>query len=91
MPCPVSHISITTHLTVGPDVPVTSHMTMIPALQDVWDYAQRMNDTQRQEVALIPDMQLRNFVIRSSTPPSLLMETVYNNTMERVPYEQARA
>ena len=50
----------------------------------------RMNDTQRQEVALIPDTMLRNFVIKSSTPPSPLMETVYNKTMERVPYEQVR-
>ena len=57
--------------------------------QDIWDYAQRMNDTQRQEVALIPDTSLRNFVIKSSTPPTLLMETTYNNTMKRVPYEQA--
>jgi len=58
-------------------------------LEDIWDYAQRMNDTQRQEVALIPDTDLRNFIIASSSPPSLLMEKVYNATMERVPYEQA--
>ena len=66
----------------------TTNMTDFMA--DIWDYAQRMNDTQRQEVALIPDTMLRNFVIHSSTPPSPLMETVYNNTMQRVPYEQAR-
>jgi len=62
---------------------------MTEFMQDIWEYAQRMNDTQRQEVALIPDTLLRNFVIKSSTPPSPLMETVYNNTLHRVPYEQA--
>ena len=64
---------------------------MTEFMADIWDYAQRMNDTQRQEVALIPDTMLRNFVIQSSTPPSPLMENVYNNTMQRVPYEQARS
>ena len=56
---------------------------------EVWEYAQRMNDTQRQEVALDPDVELRNFIINSCTPPTPLMETVYNATMTRVPYEMA--
>merc|ERR1719310_235121 len=56
---------------------------------EIWEYAQRMNDTQRQELALEPDVQLRNFIISSCTPPTPLMETVYNATMARVPYEQA--
>ena len=58
---------------------------------EVWEYAQRMNDTQRQEVALDPDVELRNFIINSCTPPTPLMETVYNATMTRVPYEMACA
>uniref|UniRef100_X5DCN9 Methyltransferase domain-containing protein n=1 Tax=Tisochrysis lutea TaxID=1321669 RepID=X5DCN9_9EUKA len=56
---------------------------------EIWDYAQHMNDTQRQELALTPDMECRRFVIDSSTPPTPTMERVYNSTMERVPYEQA--
>ena len=56
---------------------------------EVWQYGQRMNDTQRQELALIPDVSLRNFIIKSCTPPTPLMERVYNATMQRVPYEQA--
>jgi len=56
---------------------------------EVWEYAQRMNDTQRQELALDPDVELRNFIINSCTPPTPLMETVYNATMTRVPYEMA--
>lgn len=56
---------------------------------EIWEYAQRMNDTQRQELALDPDVELRNFIIRSCTPPTPLMETVYNATMTRVPYEMA--
>eukprot|EP00962_Isochrysis_galbana_P055058 scaffold26725_cov112-Isochrysis_galbana.AAC.4 len=56
---------------------------------EIWDYAQHMNDTQRQELALTPDMECRRFVIDSSTPPTPMMERVYNSTMERVPYEQA--
>ena len=56
---------------------------------EVWEYAQRMNDTQRQEVALDPGVELRNFIINSCTPPTPLMETVYNATMTRVPYEMA--
>ena len=56
---------------------------------EMWEYAQRMNDTQRQELALDPDVELRNFIINSCTPPTPLMETVYNATMTRVPYEQA--
>jgi len=55
----------------------------------MWEYAQRMNDTQRQELALDPDVELRNFIINSCTPPTHLMESVYNATMQRVPYEQA--
>lgn len=58
-------------------------------LSDIWDYAQRMNDTQRQELALTPDTMLRSFIIDSSTPPTKLLEHVYNATMGRVPYEQA--
>ena len=54
---------------------------------EIWEYAQRMNDTQRQELALDPDVLLRNFIIDSCTPPTELMETVYNATMQRVPYE----
>jgi len=56
---------------------------------EVWEYGQRMNDTQRQELALDPDVGLRNFIISSCTPPTPLMEKVYNATMRRVPYEQA--
>jgi len=56
---------------------------------EMWEYAQRMNDTQRQELALDPDVELRNFIINSCTPPTHLMESVYNATMQRVPYEQA--
>jgi len=56
---------------------------------EMWEYAQRMNDTQRQELALDPDVELRNFIINSCTPPTPLMETVYNATMTRVPYEMA--
>jgi predicted O-methyltransferase YrrM len=56
---------------------------------EIWEYAQHMNDTQRQELALTPDMECRRFVIDSSTPPTPTMEHVYNSTMERVPYEQA--
>jgi len=56
---------------------------------EMWEYAQRMNDTQRQELALDPDVLLRNFIIDSCTPPTPLMETVYNATMNRVPYEMA--
>ena len=56
---------------------------------EIWEYAQRMNDTQRQELALEPDVQLRNFIIDGCTAPTPLMETVYNATMTRVPYEQA--
>jgi len=56
---------------------------------EMFEYAQRMNDTQRQELALEPDVELRNFIIDSCTPPTPLMETVYNATMQRVPYEQA--
>ena len=56
---------------------------------EMWEYAQRMNDTQRQELALDPDVMLRNFIISSCTPPTPLMETVYNATMNRVPYEMA--
>ena len=58
-------------------------------LMEIYDYAQRMNDTQRQELALEPDVGLRNFIISSCTPPTPLMEKVYNATMQRVPYEQA--
>ena len=36
-----------------------------------------------------PDVELRNFIINSCTPPTPLMETVYNATMTRVPYEMA--
>jgi len=56
---------------------------------EMWEYAQRMNDTQRQELALDPDVELRNFIIKSCTAPTPLMETVYNATMTRVPYEMA--
>lgn len=56
---------------------------------EMWEYAQRMNDTQRQELALDPDVELRNFIIDSCTPPTPLMESVYNATMNRVPYEMA--
>ena len=56
---------------------------------EMWEYAQRMNDTQRQELALDPDVELRNFIINSCTPPTPLMESVYNATMNRVPYEMA--
>jgi len=56
---------------------------------EMFEYAQRMNDTQRQELALDPDVELRNFIIDSCTPPTPLMEQVYNATMQRVPYEMA--
>jgi len=56
---------------------------------ETWEYGQRMNDTQRQELALEPDVGLRNFIIASCTAPTPLMEKVYNATMRRVPYEQA--
>ena len=56
---------------------------------EMYEYAQRMNDTQRQELALDPDVELRNFIIKSCTPPSPLMEKTYNATMNRVPYEMA--
>jgi predicted O-methyltransferase YrrM len=56
---------------------------------EIWEYGMRMNDTQRQELALTPDVELRNFIINSCTPPTPLMESVYNATMTRVPYEQA--
>ncbi len=58
-------------------------------IEEIYDYAMRMNDTQRQELALEPDIQVRNFMINSCTPPTQLMESVYNTTMNRVPYEQA--
>ncbi len=58
-------------------------------LGEVWDYYQHTNDTQRQELALVPDMELRRFVIDSSTPPTPLMDKVYSETMQRVPYEQS--
>jgi len=58
-------------------------------VSEIYDYAQHMNDTQRQELALTPDMECRRFVIDSSTAPTPIMEHVYNSTMERVPYEQA--
>ena len=57
--------------------------------QEVWEYGQHMNDTLRQELALQPDMELRRYIIESSTPPTPLMEHVYNSTMQRVAYEQA--
>ena len=57
--------------------------------EEIYDYGMRMNDTQRQELALDPDIELRNFIINACTPPSFLMESVYNATMRRVPYEQA--
>ena len=60
-------------------------------INEVWDYGMRMNDTQRQELALNPDTELRNFIISSSTAPTPLLEHVYNSTMQRVPYEQVRA
>ena len=59
-------------------------------LNEIYEYAQHMNDTQRQELALKPDTELRKFMIDCSTAPSPLMETVYNATMERVPYEQEK-
>lgn len=58
-------------------------------INEVWEYGMRMNDTQRQELALNPDTELRNFIIASSTAPTPLLEHVYNSTMQRVPYEQA--
>ena len=58
-------------------------------INEVWEYGMRMNDTQRQELALNPDTELRNFIISSSTAPTPLLEHVYNSTMQRVPYEQA--
>ena len=61
----------------------------IKYLNEIYEYAQHMNDTQRQELALKPDTELRKFMIDCSTAPSPLMESVYNATMERVPYEQA--
>mmetsp|Transcript_16845 Transcript_16845/g.27945 ORF Transcript_16845/g.27945 Transcript_16845/m.27945 type:complete len:450 (+) Transcript_16845:77-1426(+) len=64
--------------------------TALPTyVKEIWDYSQHMNDTQRQELALTPDLELRRFIIDSSTPPTLLMEHIYNETMQRVPYEQA--
>ena len=57
-------------------------------INEVWEYGMRMNDTQRQELALNPDTELRNFIISSSTAPTPLLEHVYNSTMQRVPYEQ---
>ena len=59
-------------------------------INEVWEYGMRMNDTQRQELALNPDTELRNFIISSSTAPTPLLEHVYNSTMQRVPYEQVR-
>jgi len=58
-------------------------------LKEIWDYSMHMNLTQRQELALHPDLELRRFIIDSSTQPTALMEKVYNQTMVRVPYEQA--
>ena len=57
-----------------PDVLNGYVSTLLPALQ---------------ELALDPDVELRNFIINSCTPPTPLMETVYNATMTRVPYEMA--
>ena len=62
---------------------------MAAYIGEIWEYGQHMNDTQRQELALTPDMECRRFVIDASTPPTPLMEAVYNATMVRVPYEQA--
>ena len=58
-------------------------------IEEIHTYAQHMNNTQRQELALTPDCLLRNFIIDSSTAPTPLMERVYNATMQRVPYESA--
>tara|TARA_B110001452_G_scaffold246701_1_gene232218 strand:- start:130 stop:1230 length:1101 start_codon:yes stop_codon:yes gene_type:complete len=58
-------------------------------IEEMYEYGMRMNDTQRQELALTPDTELRNFIIGSSSPPTPLLEHVYNSTMQRVPYEQA--
>ena len=55
---------------------------------EVWEYGQRMNDTQRQELALEPDVGLRNFIISSCTPPTPLMEKVYNAEMDGTRVEE---
>merc|ERR1719313_1277133 len=57
--------------------------------REIWEYGELLNATQRQELALDPDVDLRKFILGSCTPPTPLMEKAFNATMQRVPYEQA--
>lgn len=57
--------------------------------REIWEYGELLNATQRQELALEPDVLLRKFILSSCTPPTPLMERAFAATMQRVPYEQA--
>jgi len=54
-----------------------------------YDYGKYLNDSLRHMLALRTDMQLRGFQLDSSTPPTPIMQTVFNATMARVPTEIA--
>lgn len=58
-------------------------------LEEVWDYANLLNESQRAQLALGPDVSLRKFILESSTPPTLFMDTVFQATLQRVQYEAA--
>jgi predicted O-methyltransferase YrrM len=58
-------------------------------LANVWDYANLLNESQRAQLALGPDVSLRKFILESSTPPTPFMDTVFQATLQRVQYEAA--
>lgn len=58
-------------------------------IDEIYEYAMRMNESMRQILMLKTDQELRSYMFNSSTGPTPLMEKVFNTTMLRVPYEVA--
>jgi len=58
-------------------------------LAEVWSYGRLLSDSQRAQLMLGPDVAMRKFILESSTPPTPLMDNVFNSTLQRVHYEDA--
>jgi len=58
-------------------------------LAEVWSYGRLLSDSQRAQLMLGPDVAMRKFILESSTPPTPLMDNVFNSTLQRVNYEDA--